>query len=73
MILREHLLNAGRGPQTSKKGKKHPHNWIEKRKKGEREKRKKKKGIRTGPALLRGSCERGKESTHWGALKLERR
>ena len=35
----------------------------EKRKK----KKKKRKAISTGPALLRGSCERGKESTHWEA------
>ena len=33
-------------------------------------KKKKKKGIRTGPALLSGSCEIGKESTPWKATYL---
>ena len=38
-------------------------NWVEqKKKKREGEK----KGIRTGLALLRGSCEREKEATHPG-------
>ena len=37
-----------------------PHNWVEQ--KGKREREKRKRGIRTGQACLRGSCERGKES-----------
>ena len=32
-------------------------------KKGEKERKKRKQVIRTEPALLRGSCEKGKEST----------
>ena len=34
-------------------------------KKREKRKEKKKTGIRMGPALLKGSCERGKEPTPW--------
>ena len=54
-----HLLNAGRRPQTSKKARKSPHNWVGQKKKG-----KKDKGIGTGPAPMRGSCEGGKFSAH---------
>jgi len=42
-----------------KKARNSPHNWVEQKEK-KREKREKK-----GPALLRGSCERGKESAPW--------
>ena len=28
MILTEHLLNAGRRPQTSKRARKSPYNWV---------------------------------------------
>ena len=38
--------------------------------KKERENRKK-NGIRTGPALLRGTCERGEEPTIWKAMVPE--
>ena len=48
MILTEHLLKAGRRPQTSKKARQSPHNWV-----GQKEK---KRGNRTGPALLGRSC-----------------
>ena len=43
-----------------------PHNWIEQKGK----EREEKKGIRTGPALLRGSHARGKESAPWEATQL---
>ena len=36
-----------------------PHNWVEQKEKKKRER----KGIKMGPALLRGSCERGRR---WG-------
>ena len=56
----EQLLNAGRGPQTSKKARKSPHNWV-----GQKKKEKKRdKGIRMGPDPLGGSCEGGKVFTH---------
>ena len=56
----EHLLNAVRGLQTSKKARKSPHNWV-----GQKKKEKTRdKGIRNGPAPLGGSCEGGKVSTH---------
>ena len=54
----EHLLNAGRRPQTSKKARESPHNWVGQKKK------KRDKRIRMGPAPLGGSCEGGKVSTH---------
>ena len=38
--------------------------WQNKGKKEKREREKRKKGIRMGPALLRGSCQRRKESGH---------
>ena len=41
MILTEHLLTAGRRPQTSKKGKKPPHNWVGQKEKRERERKEK--------------------------------
>ena len=70
MILTDHLLKAGRRPQTSKKGRKPPHNWIGQKEKTEREKRE--QIIRMGPALLGGTCETGKESTYWEAIRLMR-
>ena len=33
MICTEHLLNAGRRPQTSKRARKPPHNWVGQKKK----------------------------------------
>ena len=59
MIHTEHLLNTGRTRKPPKRARNPPHNWLE-----EREKRKRK---RMGIALLRGSCERGKEPTPWEA------
>ena len=42
------------------------HNWVEQKgKKREIEEGKKKKRIRIGPALLKGSYKIGKESTPW--------
>ena len=55
MILTEHLLNADSGPQTSKRARKSPCNWV-------RQKKNREEGIRTGPVALGGSCERGKVS-----------
>ena len=58
--LTEHLLNAGRRPQTYKRARVSPCNWVGQKKK------KKKKEIRTGPVPLGGrkSCEGGKVSTY---------
>ena len=50
MIRIEHLLNAGRGPQTSKRGRKSPHSWVgqkEKKKEREKEKRRNQDGTNT--------------------------
>ena len=58
----EHLLNAGRKPQTSKKVRKSPCNWVGQKKKEKKKERD--KGIGMGPAPLGGSCEGGKVSTH---------
>ena len=56
----EHLLNAGRRPQTSQKARNSPHTWV-----GQKKKEKKRdKRIGTGPAPVGGSCEGGKVSTH---------
>ena len=55
MILTEHLLNAGNGPQTSKRARKSPCNRV-------RQKKKRERGIRTGTVALGGSFERGKVS-----------
>ena len=56
----EHLLNAGRRPQTSQKARNSPHTWVEQKKKEKnRDKR-----IQMEPAPLGGSCEGGKVSTH---------
>ena len=33
----QHLLNAGRRPQTSQKAKNSPHTWVEQKKKGKTE------------------------------------
>ena len=63
MIHMKHLLDTGRRPQTSKKGHKPPHNWVEQRWGGGGAE--KKKRIRTGSVLLKGSCEREKESIQW--------
>ena len=41
------------------------HNWIEQKKKKDRERRRKKNGIRMGPAHLRGAVKEEKESTPW--------
>ena len=51
----EHILNTGRRPQTSKKARNSPCNWV-----GQKKKKKRDKGIGTGPAPLGGSCEGGK-------------
>ena len=56
----EHLLNAGRRPQTSQKARNSPCTWV-----GQKKKRKNRdKTIGTGPAPWGGSCEGGKVSTH---------
>ena len=57
----EHLLNAGRRPQTSQKARKSPCTWV-----GQKKKRKKNKNKRIGmgPEPLGGSCEGGNVSTH---------
>ena len=57
-ILAEDLRKPKRARNPS-------YNWVEQKRERERERgreRKRKKGIRTGSVLLRGSCERGKES-----------
>ena len=63
----EHLLDAGRRPQTSQKAKNSPCTWVgQKKKEKNRDKR-----IGTGPALPLGwSCEGGKVSTHYEAPSL---
>ena len=56
----EHLLNAGRRPQTSQKARNSPtHLGRAKEKRKKRDKR-----IGMGPAPVGGSCEGGKVSTH---------
>ena len=55
----EHLLNAGRRPQTSQKVGNSPRTWV-----GQKKKEKTDKRIGTGRAPLGGSCEEGKVSTH---------
>ena len=57
MILTEHLLNAGRRPKTFKRARK-SHNYV-------RQKKKREKGIRTGPEPLGGNIKHGKLSAHW--------
>ncbi|XP_054945520.1 acyl-CoA dehydrogenase family member 11 isoform X2 [Physeter macrocephalus] len=54
----EHLLNAGRRPQTSQKAKSSP-TYLGRAKEKTRDKR-----IETGPAPVGGGCEEGKVSTH---------
>ena len=63
--LTEHLLNAGRRPQTYKRARVSPRNWV-----GQKEKERKR--IRTGPVPLGGrkSCEGGNFSTHRDVLSL---
>ena len=56
----EHLLNTGRRPQTSQKARNSP-TYLG-RAKAKRKNRDKRRG--TGPALVGGSCEGGKVSTH---------
>ena len=58
MILTEHLLNPGRRPQTFKRVRKSPHNWVGQKKKGKKKKRE--KGTGTGSVPLGGNCARGK-------------
>ena len=56
----EHLLNAGRRPQTSQKARNSPtYLGRSKEKRKDRDKR-----IGTAPAPVGGSCEGGKVSTH---------
>ena len=56
----EHLLNAGRRPQTSRKARNSLCTWVgQKKKEKNRDKR-----IGTRPAPLGGRCEGGKVSTH---------
>ena len=38
-ILTEHLLNVGRGPQTSEMARKSPHDWVGQMKKRESERK----------------------------------
>ena len=52
----EHLLKAGRRPQTSQKARNSPHTWVG-------QKKNKTQKNRMGPAPLGGSCEEGKVST----------
>ena len=58
----EHLLNAGRRPQTSQKARNSPRTWVGQKKKEKRKNRDKRIGM--GPACLGGSWEGGKVSTH---------
>ena len=59
-IPTEHLLNAGRRPQTSQKGRNSPRTWVrQKKKEKNRDKR-----IGMGLAPVGGSCEGGNVSTH---------
>ena len=55
----EHLLNAGRRPQTSQKARNSTCTWV-----GQKKKEKTDKRIGRGCAHLGGSCEGGKVSTH---------
>ena len=56
----EHLLNAGRRPQTPQKARNSPRTWVgQKKKEKNRDKR-----IGMGPAPVGGRCEGGKVSTH---------
>ena len=57
MILTEHLLNAGRRPQTSERARKLPHNEVGQEKR--------ETGIRMGPLPPGGSCEGGKIPPPW--------
>ena len=58
--LTEHLLNAGRRPQTSQKARKSPSTGV-----GQKKKRKNRdKRIGMGPAPQGRSCKEGKVSTH---------
>ena len=59
-IPTEHLLNAGRRPQTSQKARNSP--TYQGRAKEKRKNTHKRIGM--GPASLGGSCEGGKVSTH---------
>ena len=56
----EHLLNAGRKPQTSQKARNSPRTWVGQKKKEKTET----KELGMGPAPLGGSCEGGKVSIH---------
>ena len=42
-VLTEHLLNAGRRPQTPKRARKSPHNWVGQKKKGKKKKERERK------------------------------
>ena len=68
-ICTEHLLNGGRRPHTYEEGNK-PFMYLGRTKGKKRERKKGINGIRTGQALLRGSCERGKESEPREASQL---
>ena len=52
----EHLLNAGRRPQTSQKARNSPRTWVGEKKKEETNRD---KTIGMGPAPVGGSCEGG--------------
>ena len=56
----EHLLNAGRRPQTSQKARNTPRTWVGQKKKEKKQRQK----VETGSAPLVGSCEGGKVSIH---------
>ena len=64
MVHTEHVRNAGKRSWTL-----HVTGQSEREKRGRNRDRrgKKKKRIRMGPELLRGSCERGKDSATWKA------
>lgn len=51
-----------------KRARNHSHNWVEQKEKRERRRN---KGIRMGPVILRGNCEKGKEPAPWEARVLE--
>ena len=69
MIYTEHLVNASRRPQTSKRTRKPPHDQVGQRKK-------KRKGIRTGLRPREGTMNEERvpyagESLHWRGIRLD--
>ena len=69
MIYTEHLVNASRRPQTSKRTRKPPHDQAGQRKK-------ERKGIRTGLHPREGAMNKERvpypgESLHWWGISLD--